>query len=87
VNFYLPAAFFKNQLVYGGLILNLNVLSVKAVSLTFMGTSPRMCVVILLNYSQNFIMLIPKGPRDWPILGFGFAMPAKTRRFTVAKFV
>jgi hypothetical protein len=42
----------------------LKVLSVKAVSLTFIGTSPRMCVVILLNYSQNFIMLTPKGPSD-----------------------
>ena len=63
VNLSLPAAFFKNQVVSGGFTINLNVLSVKAVSLTFRGTSGRIWVVILLNSSQNFIMLIPRGPR------------------------
>ncbi len=64
VNFYLPAALRRNQLVSGGFSLNLKVLSVKAVSLTLRGTSPLMWVVTLLNYSQNFIMLIPRGPSD-----------------------
>ena len=40
VNFYNPEALCKNQEVYGGLIINLKVLSVYAVSLTFNGTSP-----------------------------------------------
>lgn len=64
VNFYFPVAFLRNQLVSGGFILNLKLLSVKAVSLTLRGTSPLIWVVILLNYSQNFIMLMPRGPRD-----------------------
>ena len=64
--------------------MNLKVLSVKAVSRTLRGTSGLTWVVILLNYSQNFIMLIPRGPRACPILGLGFATPAKTRRLTVA---
>ncbi len=56
-----------------------------AIKRTFNGTSPLMWVVILLNYSQNFIILIPKGPNACPILGFGFATPAKTFKVTVAE--
>lgn len=63
VNFSIPAPLCKNQVVYGGFTMNLKVLSVKAVNLTFMGTSGRMWPVTLLNYSQNFIMLTPRGPR------------------------
>ncbi len=55
-----------------------------AVNLTFIGTSGLMCDVSLLNYSQNFIILTPKGPKAWPILGFGLAAPASTLRLTVA---
>jgi hypothetical protein len=57
---------------------------VNAVNLTFIGTSGLMCDVSLLNYSQNFIILTPKGPKAWPILGFGLAAPASTLRLTVA---
>jgi len=87
VNFCIPAAFFKNQVVSGGLTLNLKVRSVNAVSLTFRGTSGLTWPVTLLNYSQNFIMLIPRGPKAWPIFGLGLATPAKTRRLTVAECV
>ena len=62
VNLSTPAAFFKNQVVYGGFTMNLKDLSVKAVRRTFRGTSGLTWVVTLLNYSQNFIMLIPRGP-------------------------
>lgn len=84
VNFYRPDALCKNQLVSGGFITNLKVLSVNAVSFTFIGTSGLICVVSLLNYSQNFIMLTPRGPNAWPILGLGLAAPANTLKFTVA---
>lgn len=42
VNLSKPAPLRKNQDVYGGFMMNLNVLSVKAVSFTFIGTSGRM---------------------------------------------
>ena len=29
-------------------------------------------------------MFTPNGPKAWPILGFGFAAPANTRKLTVA---
>lgn len=80
----MPAPLWRNHEVSGGLIINLNVRSVKAVSFTFIGTSGLMWLVILLNYSQNFIILTPKGPSACPIFGLGLATPAKTRRFTVA---
>jgi len=57
---------------------------VKAVNLTFIGTSGLICEVSLLNYSQNFIILTPRGPNAWPIFGLGFAAPASTLRLTVA---
>ena len=63
VNFYIPDPLWRNQDVSGGFIMNLNVLSVNAVSFTFIGTSGRICDVILLNYSQNFIMFTPNGPK------------------------
>ena len=85
LNFYRPEALCKNHDVSGGLIMNLNVRSVYAVSLHFKGTSPLICELTLLNYSQNFIILIPNGPNAWPILGFGLATPANTLKFTVAK--
>ena len=46
----MPAPLWRNQEVSGGLIINLNVRSVKAVSFTFIGTSGLMWLVILLNY-------------------------------------
>ncbi len=84
VNFYISAPLWRNQLVYGGFTINLKVLSVNAVSFTFIGTSGRIWEVILLNYSQNFIIFTPNGPKAWPIFGFGFAAPANTLKFTVA---
>lgn len=62
VNFSIPDPLCRNQLVYGGFTMNLKVLSVNAVSLTFIGTSGLICPVILLNSSQNFIILTPSGP-------------------------
>jgi hypothetical protein len=50
VNFYIPAPLCKNHEVSGGFIKNLKVLSVKAVNLTFIGTSGLICEVSLLNY-------------------------------------
>ena len=86
VNTFSPEAFLKNQVVYGGFTSNLNVLSVYATNLTFIGTSPLICDVLLLNYSQNFIIFIPRGPNAWPIFGFGLATPAKAIKLIVAKY-
>ena len=86
VNSLCPDAFLKNQDVYGGLTSNLNVLSVNATSLIFIGTSPLIWDVLLLNYSQNFIIFIPRGPKACPIFGLGFAIPAKAIRLMVAKY-
>lgn len=41
------------------------------------------CFVSSLNFLQNSIMLMPRGPSACPIAGPGFAVPAGTRIRTV----
>ena len=48
-----------------------------------MGVFCTMCLVSSLNFLQNSIMLMPRGPRAWPIAGPGLAVPAGTRILTV----
>lgn len=48
-----------------------------------MGVFCTMCFVSSLNFLQKSIMLMPSGPKAWPIAGPGFAVPAGTRILTV----
>lgn len=48
-----------------------------------MGVFCTMCLVSSLNFLQNSIMLMPRGPRACPIAGPGLAVPAGTRILTV----